>query len=77
MTKGILRNADRLSLALASAIERLAREGGPMAPKDLAKFEPQRRYPTLVAVVRESTATVIDYLVEASAGDLPWDRPLR
>ncbi|HAX7295790.1 TPA: hypothetical protein JTO75_004382, partial [Escherichia coli] len=42
----------------------LAREGGQMTPKDLGKFEPQRRYATLAAVVLESTATVIDELVD-------------
>ncbi len=35
-----------------------------MTPKDLGKFEPQRRYATLAAVVLESTATVIDELVD-------------
>jgi TnpA family transposase len=43
---------------------KLAREGGQMTPKDLCKFEPQRRYATLAAVVLESTATVIDELVD-------------
>ena len=43
---------------------KLAREGGQMTPKDLGKFEPQRRYATLAAVVLESTATVIDELVD-------------
>ncbi|MGT1163067.1 hypothetical protein ACVPQQ_23745, partial [Salmonella enterica subsp. enterica serovar Enteritidis] len=28
---------------------KLAREGGQMTPKDLGKFEPQRRYATLAA----------------------------
>ncbi|MFU7548441.1 hypothetical protein, partial [Pseudomonas paraeruginosa] len=37
---------------------------GQMTPKDLSKFEPQRRYATLVAVVLESTATVIDELID-------------
>ncbi len=35
-----------------------------MTPKDLGKFEPQRRYATTAAVVLESTATVIDELVD-------------
>ncbi len=35
-----------------------------MTPKDLGKFEPQRRYATPAAVVLESTATVIDELVD-------------
>ncbi len=43
---------------------KLAREGGQMTPKDLGKFEPQRRYATPAAVVLESTATVIDELVD-------------
>ncbi|HEK0885001.1 TPA: DUF4158 domain-containing protein, partial [Pseudomonas aeruginosa] len=43
---------------------KLAREGGQMTPQDLGKFEPERRYATLVAVVLESTATVIDELVD-------------
>ncbi|WP_225375576.1 Tn3-like element TnAs1 family transposase [Escherichia coli] len=43
---------------------KLAREGGQMTPKDLGKFEPQRRYATQAAVVLESTATVIDELVD-------------
>jgi hypothetical protein len=32
---------------------KIAREGGQMTPADLAKFEPQRRYATLVAVTDE------------------------
>ena len=43
---------------------KLAREGGQMTPQDLGKFEPERRYATLVAVVLESTATVIDELID-------------
>ena len=35
-----------------------------MTPQDPASSEPQRRYATLVAVVLESTATVIDELVD-------------
>ena len=47
------------ALDLPSGIERsvhqnrllkIAREGGQMTPADLAKFEPQRRYATLVAL---------------------------
>ena len=38
---------------------KIAREGGQMTPADLAKFEPQRRYATLVALAVEGTATVI------------------
>ena len=43
---------------------KLAREGGKMTPQDLGKFENERRYATLVAVVLESTATVTDELVD-------------
>ena len=35
-----------------------------MTPADLAKFEPARRYATLVAVVLEAMATVIDEIVD-------------
>jgi hypothetical protein len=35
-----------------------------MSVTDLAKFEPSRRYATLVAVAVESTATVIDEIVD-------------
>ena len=42
---------------------KIAREGGQMTAADLAKFEPQRRYATLVALVTEATATVIDEIV--------------
>ncbi|GAB3597379.1 Tn3 transposase DDE domain protein (plasmid) [Corynebacterium faecale] len=62
-----------LELELPAGIERqvhqnrllkIAREGGQMTPSDLAKFEPQRRYATLVAVATESTATVIDEVID-------------
>jgi TnpA family transposase len=43
---------------------KIAREGGQMTPADLAKFEPQRRYATLVAVAAESTATVTDEIID-------------
>ena len=60
-------------LDLPSGIERLvhqnrllkiALEGGQMTPADLAKFEPQRRYATLVALAIEGTATVIDEIID-------------
>ena len=35
-----------------------------MTPADLAKFEPQRRYATLVAVAVEGTATVTDEIID-------------
>jgi hypothetical protein len=34
-----------------------------MTPADLAKFEPQRRYATLVAVAVEATATITDEII--------------
>jgi hypothetical protein len=61
------------ALDLPSGIERLvhqnrllkiAREGGQMTPADLAKFEPQRRYATLVALAIEGMATVTDEIID-------------
>jgi TnpA family transposase len=43
---------------------KIAREGGQMKAADLAKFEPQRRYATLVALVIEGMATVIDEIID-------------
>ena len=43
---------------------KIAREGGQMKAADLAKFEPQRRYATLVALVIETQATVIDEIID-------------
>lgn len=43
---------------------KLAKEGAHMSTADLAKFEPSRRYATLVSVAVESTATVIDEIVD-------------
>ena len=43
---------------------KLAREGGQMAPADLAKFESERRYATLVAVALEGMATVTDEIID-------------
>jgi TnpA family transposase len=43
---------------------KIAREGGQMTSADLAKFEPQRRYATLVAVAVEATATVTDEVID-------------
>ena len=42
---------------------KIAREGGQMTPADLAKFETQRRYATLVALAVEGTATVTDEII--------------
>jgi hypothetical protein len=61
------------ALDLPTGIERLvhqnrllkiAREGGQMTPADLAKFEPQRRYATLVALAIEGMATVTDEIID-------------
>ena len=61
------------ALDLPSGIERsvhqnrllkIAREGGQMTPADLAKFEPQRRYATLVALAIEGMATVTDEIID-------------
>ena len=43
---------------------KMAREGAQMTPADLAKFEPERRYATLVALATEGMATVIDEIVD-------------
>jgi hypothetical protein len=43
---------------------KIAREGGQMIADDLAKFEPQRRYATLAALVLEATATVTDEIID-------------
>ena len=43
---------------------KIAREGGQMTPADLAKFEPQRRYATLAALVLEGIATVTDEIID-------------
>ena len=43
---------------------KIAREGGQMTPADLAKFEPQRRYATLVALALEGMATVTDEIID-------------
>lgn len=43
---------------------KIAREGAQMTPNDLAKFEQERRYATLVALATEGMATVIDEIVD-------------
>ena len=62
-----------LAINLPDGIERrihqnrllkIAREGGQMNPGDLAKFEPNRRYATLVALVIEGKATLIDEIID-------------
>jgi hypothetical protein len=61
------------SLGLPTGIEqrvhqnrllKIAREGGQMTATDLAKFEPQRRYATLVAQALESIATITDEIID-------------
>jgi Domain of unknown function (DUF4158) len=42
---------------------KVAREGSRMTPNDLAKFETERRYATLVAIALETTATVTDEII--------------
>lgn len=43
---------------------KMAREGAQMTPRDLAKFEDERRYATLAALAIEGMATVTDELVD-------------
>lgn len=76
-SRHMLEHIERLKawqvLDLPTGIERLvhqnrllkiAREGGQMTPADLAKFEPQRRYATLVALAIEGMATVTDEIID-------------
>jgi TnpA family transposase len=76
-SRHMLEHIERLkawqALDLPPGIERLvhqnrllkiAREGGQMTPADLAKFEPQRRYATLVALAVEGIATVTDEIID-------------
>jgi TnpA family transposase len=76
-SKHMLEHIDRLqtwrSLDLPVGIEhqvhqnrllKIAREGGQMTPSDLSKFEQERRYATLVALVIEGTATVTDEVID-------------
>lgn len=75
-SRHMLEHIERLktwhALDLPAGIERqvhqnrllkIAREGAQMTPADLAKFEPQRRYATLVAIAVESMATVTDEII--------------
>ena len=73
MNAHIDRLAYCLAIALPDGIERrihqnrllkIAREGGQMQATDLAKFEAKRRYATLVALVIESKATIIDEIID-------------
>lgn len=43
---------------------KLAKEGTAMTVADLAKFEPSRRYATLLAVCAEAQATIIDEIID-------------
>lgn len=43
---------------------KIAREGAQMTSADLARFEPQRRYATLVTLVLEGIATVTDEIID-------------
>jgi len=76
-SRHMLEHIERLkawqALDLPPGIERLvhqnrllkiAREGGQMTPADLARFEPQRRYATLVALAVEGMATVTDEIID-------------
>ncbi|MQA49899.1 Tn3 family transposase [Klebsiella pneumoniae] len=76
-SRHMLEHIERLkawqALDLPTGIERqvhqnrllkIAREGGQMTPADLAKFEPQRRYATLVALATEGMATVTDEIID-------------
>lgn len=76
-SRHMLEHIERLkawqALDLPPGIERLvhqnrllkiAREGGQMTPSDLAKFEAQRRYATLVALAIEGMATVTNEIID-------------
>ena len=76
-SRSVLDHIERLhklrELDLPSGIERqvhqnrvlkIAREGGQMTPADLMKFEPERRYATLVALAVEASATTIDEIID-------------
>ena len=43
---------------------KIAREGGQMTSADLAKFESQRRYATLLALAIEGMATITDEIID-------------
>ncbi len=76
-SRHMLEHIERLkawqALDLPAGIERqvhqnrllkIAREGGQMTPADLAKFEMQRRYATLVSLAIEGMATVTDEIID-------------
>jgi hypothetical protein len=43
---------------------KLAREGRQMTSHDLSKFEPNRRYATIIALIIEAHAIIIDEIIE-------------
>ncbi|MBA2729070.1 MAG: DUF4158 domain-containing protein [Parachlamydiaceae bacterium] len=64
----VIRNLD-LPVGLDKIIHqnrllKLAREGRQMIAHDLSKFEPNRRYATIIALISETHATVIDEIIE-------------
>lgn len=76
-TKSMLEHIEKLkllqSIEIPEAIEhsihqnrllKIAREGSQMSTSDLAKFESNRRYATLVVICIEATATIIDEIIE-------------
>lgn len=75
--KNVLQHIDCLNaieaLVLPEGVDRtlhqnrllkLAREGRKMSSRDLADFSPARRYATMVCVLTEARATVIDEIIE-------------
>lgn len=75
--KNVLQHIDRLNaieaLALPEGVDKtvhqnrllkLAREGRKMSSRDLADFSPARRYATMVCVLTEARATIIDEIIE-------------
>ena len=75
--KHVLEHIDRLKviqdLALPAKLDKsihqnrllkLAREGRQMTAQDLGKFEASRRYATLVALLLETQATIIDEIID-------------
>ncbi len=75
--KNVLQHIDRLNaieaLLLPEGVDRtvhqnrllkLAREGRKMSSRDLADFAPARRYATMVCVLTEARATIIDEIIE-------------
>ncbi|EIL1430587.1 hypothetical protein LLB57_004755 [Escherichia coli] len=58
LPEGVERTAHQNSLL------KLAREGRKMGSRDLADFSPARRYATMVCVLTEARATIIDEIIE-------------